>query len=63
MKNFIILVCLLFIFCIALYPPVKNPRLHHTDWSIDDWIGIMIVSIAIFVGVLGISKLIFEGSP
>lgn len=63
MKNFIIILSLLFIFCIALYPPIKKSRHNLADLSLDDWIVIMMVVIAMFAGVIVVAKLIFGEFP
>ena len=63
MKNFIIILSLLFIFCIALYPPLKNSRRNLADLSLDDWIVILMVVIAMFAGVIVVVKLIFGEFP
>jgi hypothetical protein len=60
MKNFLIITSLILIFCVAMYPPVKNPRLDSSEWSMDDWIRIIILSCGILVGVIFLGELIYE---
>jgi hypothetical protein len=43
-----------------MYPPVKNPRLDSSEWSMDDWIRIIILSCGILVGVIFLGELIYE---